>query len=359
MKPGKRTVRLWTGLLICLLSGCLHQEVVLLQPLPTATRPVPGQIGEHFRVYFSRPEDPASRAYRGGPDEQLVRALDQALFQVDMAVYDLNLWSVRDALIRAHRRGVQVRLVADQDHLDGKEFQQLLDAGIPIRADTGEGLMHHKFVILDGSEVWTGSMNLTVNGAYRNDNHLLRVRSRRLAENYTAEFEEMFDHGFFGPDVLENTPYPVLDLDGIRVETYFSPDDRAEAAVLNALGSARERIDFLAFAFTSDPIGRELRESASRGVRVRGVFDSSQLGSGWGSEYGGLLKAGIPVCRDSRVEKMHHKVMVIDGRIVICGSYNFSRSAEEINDENLLIIDDPGLAAEFVGEFERLYSACR
>jgi phosphatidylserine/phosphatidylglycerophosphate/cardiolipin synthase-like enzyme len=56
---------------------------------------------------------------------------------------------------------------------------------------------------------------------------------------------------------------------------------------------------------------------------------------------------------------MHHKVMVIDGRIVICGSYNFSRSAEEINDENLLIIVDPGLAEEFGREFERLYSSCR
>ena len=52
--------------------------------------------------------------------------------------------------------------------------------------------MHNKFVILDRLEVWTGSMNYTINGAYHNDNNLVRVRSNRLADNYTAEFEEMF-----------------------------------------------------------------------------------------------------------------------------------------------------------------------
>lgn len=345
--------------LISVFSSCSRHEVELLQPLPTVTLPATGHLGDSVSVYFTRPDDPDSKSYRGGPDQDLVQALDQALFRIDLAAYDLDLWSVRDALLRAHRRGVEVRLVADQGHLDRKELQELEEAGIPIAGDTGEGLMHHKFVVLDGQEVWTGSMNFTVNGAYRHDNHLLRVQSRRLAENFTVEFEEMFREGFFGPDVLENTPYPRLDLNGIRVETYFSPDDHPEQAVRKELSAARERIDFLAFSFTSDAVGQELRKAASRGVRVRGVFDDSQLRSGWGSEYAGLLAAGIPVCRDGSVEKMHHKVFVIDRVTVITGSYNFSAAAEEVNDENLLIIEDPGLAGAFLIEFERIYSSCR
>jgi len=346
-------------LIIAVFSSCSRNQVELLQPLPTVTLPASGHLGDSVRVYFTRPDDPESKSYRGGPDQDLVQALDQALFRIDLAAYDLDLWSVRDALVRAHRRGVEVRLVADQGHLDRKELQELREAGIPIAGDTGEGLMHHKFVVLDGQEVWTGSMNFTVNGAYRHDNHLLRVQSRRLAENFTVEFEEMFQEGFFGPDVLENTPYPRLDLNGIRVETYFSPDDHPEQAVRKELSAAREKIDFLTFSFTSDTLGQELRKAASRSVRVRGVFDDSQLRSGWGSEYAGLLAAGIPVCRDGSVEKMHHKVIVIDGLTVITGSYNFSAAAEEVNDENLLIIEDPGLAGAFLIEFERIYSSCR
>jgi phosphatidylserine/phosphatidylglycerophosphate/cardiolipin synthase-like enzyme len=56
---------------------------------------------------------------------------------------------------------------------------------------------------------------------------------------------------------------------------------------------------------------------------------------------------------------MHHKVMILDQRVVITGSYNFTRRAEEVNDENLLIIEDPGLARAFAEEFTRVYRQAR
>lgn len=346
-------------LLAGMIVGCTPPEIVLLRPLPTPAPAAQGLSGERVKVYFTNPKSAESKAYRGGPAEALVSAIDNALFQVDIAAYDLDLWVLRDALIRAHRRGVEVRLVIEKDHEGRKEIRDLREAGIPTAADTQDGLMHHKFLVIDREEVWTGSMNFTVNGAYRHANHLLRISSRRLADNFTAEFEEMFLEGFFGPDVLVNTPYPRLELSGLRVETYFAPDDHPERAILQAISAARESIDFLAFSYTSDSIARTMREQASRGVQVRGVFDRSQVKSNRGSEYAGLLEAGLPVCRDGSGAKMHHKVIVIDGRIVITGSYNFSRSAEEVNDENLLILEHPGLAEEFLQEFERIYGSCR
>ncbi len=141
-----------------LLSGCLEDGPVGLET-PDQT---PVGKAEWYSLYFTQPDDPASRSLRGGPDADLAEAIEQARLGVDVAAYDLNLWSLRDALIAAHRRGVAVRVVAESDNLDAAEIQQLKEAGIPVLGDRREGLMHNKFVIIDRQQVWTGSMNLMI-----------------------------------------------------------------------------------------------------------------------------------------------------------------------------------------------------
>ena len=110
----------------------------------------------------------------------------------------------------------------------------------------------------------------------------------------------------------------------------------------------------LAFSFTSDDLAAALIERARAGVEVRGVFDESQVKSNTGGEFDALRQAGLSIYLDGNQDKMHHKVIVIDGKIVITGSYNFSASAETRNDENLLIIHSPALAAQYLAEFERV-----
>lgn len=349
---------LLTSLVVFFTGGCSPPEIIMLSPLPTVTEQRALRGESPFRVFFTSSSESLKPSFRGGPDAALAEAIDAARFEVVMAAYDLELWSIRDALLRAHRRGVDVRVVADADHFDRKEFQELQAAGIPIVLNRGKNLMHHKFFVLDGSQVWTGSMNFTLNGAYRHDNHLLAVDSPRLAENYLVEFEEMFEDQLFGDAVRKNTPYPVVYLNGVRVETYFSPDDGTQAAVIEVLSTARKSIRFLVFSFTSDPIAEVIREKAAEGVEVQGVFDQSQL-SATGSEYQALSAAGLDVCADGNRDKMHHKVFLVDEQVVIAGSYNFTRSAETKNDENTLIIYDPRLAESFQREFERIFRDCR
>jgi phosphatidylserine/phosphatidylglycerophosphate/cardiolipin synthase-like enzyme len=274
---------------------------------------------------------------------------------VDVAIYHLNLWSIRDALLAAHKAGVQVRIVAESDNLDEVEIQELREAGIEVLGDRRESLMHNKFVVIDGVDVWTGSMNFTVNGAYRNDNNLIHIRSTKLAENFTTEFEEMFVQDMFGDDVIARTPNPSLTVNDVAIETYFSPDDGTAAQIINAIQNAEESIRFLAFSFTSDPIAEALLERAESGVEVTGVFEESQYFSNTGTEFDRLLNAGLDVRLDGNERNMHHKVFIIDGEIVVTGSYNFSRSAEERNDENILIIYSPELAAQYLAEFERVF----
>jgi phosphatidylserine/phosphatidylglycerophosphate/cardiolipin synthase-like enzyme len=307
-----------------------------------------------FHVYFSDPQSPAAGTLRGGPDAVLAAAIDDARLSVDIAMYDLDLWSIRDALLDAHRRGVTVRVVAESDNLDEPEFQALIDAGIPVLGDRREGLMHHKFVVIDRLEIWTGSMNFTLNGAYRNDNNLVRIRSSRLAEDYQAEFEEMYVADRFGALSLADTPNPTVTVSAVPIEVYFSPDDGVAARVVELILEAESRVDFMAFSFTADPIADALLDQARRGVSVSGVFEARQVDSNIGTEYGRLRGAGLDVHLDGNPQNMHHKVIIIDGRIVITGSYNFSASAEQRNDENVLIIHNAKVASYFLDEFTRV-----
>jgi phosphatidylserine/phosphatidylglycerophosphate/cardiolipin synthase-like enzyme len=275
---------------------------------------------------------------------------------VDVASYSLNLWSVRDALIHAHQRGVVVRMVMESENMDDREVQDLISAGIPIIGDQHEGLMHDKFVIVDRSEVWTGSMNYTVGGAYKDNNNLIRIRSVQVAQDYTNEFEEMFADGLFGPDGSANTPNPKLTIDGTQVEVYFSPDDGVVQHILEIIRSAQESIYFLAFSFTSNDIGEAIVERAQNGIAVAGVMDNGQIASNQGTEYDSFLQAGLDVRQDGNTNGlMHHKVIIIDRQIVITGSYNFTASAEESNDENVVIIFSPAVAATYLEEFQRVY----
>ena len=143
------------------------------------------------------------------------------------------------------------------------------------------------------------------------------------------------------------------------VEVYFSPDDGTASSLVNLIQGAKECVFFMAYSFTSDDIAQAMLDRARVGVTVAGVFDESQVKSNRGGEYDNLLSSGLDVRLDGSRDRMHHKVIVIDGRVVITGSYNFSASAEERNDENTLIIHSPGIAAQFLEEFERVYDKAK
>ncbi len=344
---------LYLLLLTLVLTSCIPSTPDLPTPLPVTpgAEPATGWLEIHFT-------DPAaSRAadYEGGPDETLAAAIDQARLSVDVAAYSLNLWSIRDALIHAHQRGVMVRMVMESDNMDSDEVQQILDAGIPVIGDQREGLMHDKFVVIDRSEVWTGSLNYTTNGAYEDNNNLIHIRSVQVAEDYTTEFNEMFAENLFGPDDRAATPNPGLTIDGTPVDIYFSPDDGVAAQILALLQGAQESIYFMAFSFTANDLGDAIRQRAADGLTVAGVMDDGQVSSNQGTEYDPFLQAGLDVRLDGIDGLMHHKVIIIDRFIVITGSYNFSASAEERNDENVVIIYNADVAAQYREEFQRVY----
>ena len=352
----KKEIVLSSVLIFCLaicLGACNPDDPSWLDPVPSTTPAGFSSPNQLFSVYFTAP---ASDDFRDGPDRLLAESVDEARYQIDAALYDLNLWTIRNALIRAYKRGVVVRIVVEEDSSDRPEIQELISAGIPVISDQAEGLMHNKFIIIDHTEVWTGSMNMTLNGAYRHLNNLVRIRSVLVAENYTAEFEEMYLEGFFGEIILENTPHPVITIDSIQMETYFSPDDSTAERIIELILEAERSIDFMFYAFTSDPIADALIFQAEQGIVIRGVVDAYQESSGLGSEYDRLRDHNLEVLLDGHPEKMHHKVIILDERIVVTGSYNLTHSAETKNDENTLVIHSEQVAEIYLREFEWIFN---
>ena len=264
-----------------------------------------------------------------------------------------------NALAKAAARGVRVRMVTDSDTLTNddpkvqKAFDILKQANIPIVDDQRGPLMHNKFMVVDGAAVWTGSWNFTENDTYRLNNNAIRIVSRQLAQNYTAEFEKMFVQRSFGPNKPAGGTTPLVTLQGVRIENYFAPKDGVASKITGRLDQAQQSIHFMAFSFTSDSIGSAMLARANAGVSVVGVFETTGSETQF-SEYGKLRKAGLGVLQDGNPYVMHHKVIIIDGRTVIFGSYNFSNNADKDNDENLLIVDDPALAQAFEAEFQRV-----
>ncbi len=371
-----------------ILSLCFIASVLLAACQPAAQRPAPnggsppaaqesaessqpveverislgagyGARGPWFEVYFTNPQSPLAAQLTGGIDAPLAAAIDSARLSVDVAVYSLSLNSVRDALINAHRRGVRVRVVMESDNLDRADPQRLKDAGIPVLGDRREGLMHNKFAVIDGAEVWFGSMNFTDSGAYKDNNHLIRVRSRELAADYEKEFEEMFSQDLFGQNVLSETPYPRVTIEDAALDVYFSPDDGVQANLLNLLYNVEQSVYFLAFSFTADEIGAALRELTKHGVKTAGVMEEEQIKSNAGTEFDLFRQAKMDVRADGNEGQMHHKVMVIDESVVVTGSYNFTNSAETRNDENLVVLYDKRIAALFLEEFARVYEQAK
>ncbi|HET6822350.1 MAG TPA: phospholipase D-like domain-containing protein [Anaerolineales bacterium] len=313
-----------------------------------------GVRGAWFELYFTNPASPLSMQGTGGVDGPIVDAIDAARLSVDVAAYSLSLNSVRNALIRAHDRGATVRVVMESTNMDRSDPQILIEAGIPVVGDNRDGLMHDKFIIIDKSEVWLGSMNFTDGGAFDDNNNLMRIHSTKMAENYIKEFEEMFIDDSFGEEIVPETPHPTITIDDTRIDVYFSPDDGVLAGLVPVLESAQESIYFLAYSFTSNQLGEIVRQKAQAEISVAGVMDDEQVRSNQGTEFDPFRQANLDVRIDGIDGLMHHKVFIVDEKIVVLGSYNFSQNAEERNDENLLIIYDPVIAEQFMFEFLRV-----
>lgn len=139
------------------------------------------------------------------------------------------------------------------------------------------------------------------------------------------------------------------------VEVVFSPGDHCWQRIGSLLKSARHSVDICVFTITDDRITSEILAAHQRRVKVRIVTDNDKSFDK-GSDAERLARAGVDICVDRSRHHMHHKFAIFDQTRLLTGSYNWTRSASQHNEENYIVVDDQRLVCEFQKEFDRLWN---
>ncbi len=413
-----------------------------------------------------------------GPRPHLIQEIDSESKSIDCAIYQIGDRKVIDSLVRAKKRGVEVRIATDTDWYQHKDpiYQygnsSFLEAGIKVTHDQKRSLSHNKYCILGRgthrARVWMGSTNATPQCSQYNGNASFLFYDSDVADIFSKDFEQMAEQKFQkdkggvfqnGSDVVvvddhAKTPagldpkdfvnlkgaisYPHKVIDGTPVEFYFSPRHNIEKQIVEAIYSAEKSIHFASYAldgrmiyhalmnkaktpnsgeYNIKPVAvqsepweenvKKFRSLGNDGVSVSEsdmsdeewqtwfennkklkdeeedeekdnkswqqalqtasyVYTPGEAGgnvkkvqiygiiNGLGAEsrgaYKPMIKHGMSVRLAKYRGQLHHKFMIIDKKILILGSYNFSRSAENENDESAIIIRDPEIVGRFYDE---------
>src|SRR4028118_687931 len=421
-------VTLFVILIICgfLLVYSLRPapETELLQPLPQDPA---------VKVYFNHNqaslyEDPYRHLKRKGDnlEQQIIDAINQADSTLDVAVMEFRLPNVAKALIAQHLAGVKVRLLIDNKYNktltdytpeeiarmnqhDKSAFAELKrypadalallrESGIEIKDDTsggvtkGSGLIHHKFIVVDGKTTIISSGNLTtsdLHGDYNslesrgNANNMVVIPDNaQLSEAFTSEFIYMWQ-GLFKAHKPYRPPVTIAAGTG-TITVNFSPASRKQEIETTSNGiitfyvkQVSSSVHIAVFVYSDQTISDTLGEVRDRGVEdIKVLVDPDFYGQPYSKAYDAIGVCPTPGKRKSKIKVkpwqnpittvgfplaatgdrgVHSKMAILDGRLVIAGSHNWSNAGNYSNDETLIAIDNPIVAAHYEREFNRLY----
>jgi phosphatidylserine/phosphatidylglycerophosphate/cardiolipin synthase-like enzyme len=307
---------------------------------------------------------------------RLTDFLNAATTSLDYCCYSSSRPDVVLALIAAHNRGVQVRVITDNTRLNDSWVAFLRGSGIAVWSDSisnnSSNYMHDEFCARDLGDADSINDRTWVASYDPNENELaadcaLEIPGTALARAYLAEFEQMW--GGSGPlpnptqarfhnsktDVLATHEFAVNDRPAYL---YFSPQNRVVDTITAFTGRARREVAFAINAFTHDDLGDAMLDLWQRGSRVLGTFDQANAGDS-ASEYFRLRAGGVRVLIDSVPfgnKTLHEKIMVIDSSVTVTGSADWSSNANYSNDENTLILTDSVIAARFHSEIVTRYA---
>ena len=294
-------------------------------------------------------------------EETIVDFINAAQSRLEVAVQELDSPQIAEALIRARQRKVTVKVVTEHNYLierppvrqpdrpSGKYqtnrdlHASLLRANIDIKTDYNTNIFHQKFIVRDRQSLLTGSTNFTETGTSKNLNHIVIVHDSEVAKIYAREFREI-SRGHFGKLSKGHgrSPKDVI-VSGIPIRVLFAPDHNPEMEIMKQMAKAKKSIDFAIFTFSnSSGIDDQMLLIRRLNMPMRGAMDFKQGVQKWAAT-DRLVNAGVEIytVRPSRtIGNLHHKLMVLDGQVMIAGSFNYTGPANKLNDENIIILGD-------------------
>lgn len=383
--------------------------------------------------------DPYRSIHRNGDNLEaiLLKEISLAKKTIFVAVQEFRLPLVADALIAKKNEGVDVRVVLENDYnfnvmtqsdrsegeheaskllelkafvdknQDGKISKEelltrdavymLQNAKIPVMDDSfdnsrGSGLMHHKFMVVDGKTTVVSTANFTMSCVHGdllapnsrgNANSMIVVQSNNFAKIFTDEFSQLWGNGKrgnFGHNKTYRGPLTTT-VKGTKITIQFSPtsqrynwEESVNGLIASHMSKATRSIKALLFVFSDQKLANVMEKRHDAGAEI-GVFIEPKFAY---REYSELLdlmglemlnqkcsfepdnnpwkkpvkEAGMATLPKGDV--LHHKFAVIDNKTVVVGSQNWSDAANYINDETLIVIQDPQIAGQFTQEYERV-----
>ena len=291
--------------------------------------------------------------------KEFVNQINSSKTSIDMAIYGYGtVDNVEKALLNAQKRGVKIRIVYDTNskgeniypdtlHLI-KYFPNSVNDRNPIYKNA---FMHNKFFVFDNKKVITGSLNLSpTDFSEFNSNAIVLINSVDIAKVYSDKFEKMYNGEFHNTKFVKNiTTYKIGDA---NVTPLFSPVNKPiTSALIPLINNAHSYIYIPTFLITHKDMAQALISAKHRGVKVLIILDATNSHMPY-SMHKKLRASGILVKTENVAGKMHAKSMIIDDRYTIIGSMNFSKSGENKNDENLVIIENSKIAKFYRKFFE-------
>lgn len=395
-------------------------------------------------VYFNHNEkvtytDPYRGISRQGDnlEEVILAEIRKAKKSIFLAVQELRLPLVAKALIQKHKEGVDVRIVLEDSYnfnvlqqrdvaegeYEGSRLSELFafvdlnrngiiekheletrdamfmlqQSKVPLIDDTsngskGSGLMHHKFMVVDGKTTIVSTANFTlscVHGDYLapatrgNDNSMVVVGSVEFAKVFLEEFSQLWGNGKrgnFGQGKTYRGPQTVT-VRGTKITIQFSPtsqrynwEESVNGLIASHLSKANRSIQAALFVFSDQKLSEVMQSRQNAGAQV-GVMMEPKFAYRDYSELLTLMGVGllngkcaykpgsspwkvpakeVGVSNRPNGDVLHHKFAVVDKKSVIVGSQNWSSAANYINDETLIVIQNEKVAEQYAQEYERI-----
>ncbi|MDJ0728498.1 MAG: phospholipase D-like domain-containing protein [Crocosphaera sp.] len=375
----------------------------------------------------------------------IINTINSAQSTIDLAVQEFRLPNIAKALVQQAEKGIKVRIILENTYnqslanftpemianmtirekqkyeqyfnfididndqrISQKELNErdvftiLNQENISIIDDTedgskGTGLMHHKFIIIDGKVIIVSSANFTLSGIHGdfnnnqtrgNANNLLKIESSELAQLFTEEFNLMWGDGKggkkdsqFGINKLKRSPKTIT-IGTSQVTVKFSPNSSKEdwqlttnGLISSILNQAQNSINLALFVFSDQNIANTLERKNNQGIKIKALIDPEFIFRYYSE---GLDMLGVSLSNNCKYEmdnqpwkqnintvgvanlpqgdKLHHKFAIIDDNIIITGSHNWSASANYQNDETLLVIKNSLITDHYQQEFDKLYN---
>jgi phosphatidylserine/phosphatidylglycerophosphate/cardiolipin synthase-like enzyme len=305
---------------------------------------------------------------------------------LDIAVQELDSEPIAQAILDARWRGVSVNLFLEQDYLrtplkalpdkpvpkpgetpedalrriqwglddtglsvNRRILAALLRSDIEVKGDFNPDIFHQKFILRDFRDgkstkpgnpaLLSGSANFTTTDTHSNLNHVFVFHNSAVCRQYETEFAAI-SLGRFGREIHGDVP-KLFDLAGVPAKVLFAPVHTPELEIMKQMLKGAKEVFFAIFTFAgSSGIDDTMVALARGGMKITGVVDRGQAAHDWAAPRT-LKHKNIKLHqprKGSGVRKLHHKLMVIDERIVVAGSFNYTQPANEFNDENIFVL---------------------